>query len=210
MTDETPQKDHLKPLYWMGQGCFLLGIVIGILAGMSVSPIVATVVSLLFAFTGGSIIVLIKGRSAEELRLIGLSVSTLAIGIIIGVVTGVSIRANDLLKLSNQAAESALFKLSSNLTVHDILELNSEKQLDNDKLYALLQVTAYTSQQPVSISKQELIAIIKTDISSDAIRDLFLVNDASKNGKNRAMSSALYGIEKDSECGKQGEIVVKD
>ena len=54
-------------IFWFYTGQSLFGLLIGLLIGLSVSPIVGSAVGLLFGFIGGSIIVLVKGRSDKEL-----------------------------------------------------------------------------------------------------------------------------------------------
>lgn len=76
--------------FYLGVSSF--GLCVGLFVGMSVSPIVNSVVSLLFAFIGGSIIFLIKGRSEDELAVIGSSVFFISVFMIIGAFSGVSAR----------------------------------------------------------------------------------------------------------------------
>ena len=81
-------------LDWLIIGQSLFGLLIGALVGLSISPVVSTVLGLLFAFIGGSLLVLLKGKSDSELELIGKSITALSLFMILGVILGISLRIN--------------------------------------------------------------------------------------------------------------------
>ena len=54
--------------FWFLSGCVFLGLLIGLVTGLSISPIVGTVVALVFAFAGGSLIALIEAKSPASTR----------------------------------------------------------------------------------------------------------------------------------------------
>jgi len=73
---------------WLFKGLAAFGLCVGLFVGLSVSPIVNSVVSLLFASIGGSIIFLIKDRNEQQLTIIGMSVFSMSVFMIIGAVMG--------------------------------------------------------------------------------------------------------------------------
>ena len=89
---------------WMILGFGALVFLTGNLVGLSDTPIVKTVVELLFAFGGGSIIAFIKGINAHERKVAGASVLALSLACSFGVYSGVLVKTNRLLSPRARAA----------------------------------------------------------------------------------------------------------
>lgn len=129
---------------WFLIGCLSLGLLIGFMAGLSISPVVSTVLSLVFAFTGGSVIVLVKGREASELQLIGQSLAAISVAMVLGVVFGIVFRVNNLLHVGGddasagkQAELATAYYLKNPITVKDVLKF-SKMEVDPVVIRALL------------------------------------------------------------------------
>jgi len=139
---------------WFVLGMLGLGLLIGFMAGLSVSPVVNTLLGLVFAFAGGSVIVLVKGRDDYELKLIGKSVTAISIAMIVGVITGIAFRANDLLNLNKPSSEKVRFKLEKSLETKDIIQL-SEKGVDPMVIRTLLYADTKEKRKEKIILKME-------------------------------------------------------
>ena len=118
---------------WLYAGQSIFGLLIGILVGLSISPVVGTVLGLLFAFIGGSVILLLKGRTEEELELTGKSIAALSGFMVLGVVIGINVRVNDLLAydFSGSVENSGVPYLSKPLTIDMIKSLGANKRYHN-------------------------------------------------------------------------------
>jgi hypothetical protein len=82
---------------WMVFGFGALGFLIGNLVGLSSTPIVKSVVGLLFAFGGGSIIAFIKGIDAHDRKIAGASILALSLACTFGVYSGILVKTYHLL-----------------------------------------------------------------------------------------------------------------
>lgn len=85
----------MSKISWFFIGFAGFGLCVGLYVGLSVSPIVNSVVSLLFAFLGGSIVLLIKDRTNDELNKIGASVFVMSLMMIIGALGGMNLRGDN-------------------------------------------------------------------------------------------------------------------
>jgi hypothetical protein len=143
----------MKAPAWFVFGCVSLGLLIGFMVGLSISPIVSTVLGLVFAFTGGSVIVLIKGREEGELRVIGKSLSAISLSMIAGMVLGISFRANDWLSVQPPEppadAVSVPYQLDQPLSLAQIITL-SEKGTDPVTLRTLLKAQTQ-AESPIQV-----------------------------------------------------------
>lgn len=115
---------------WLYIGQSIFGLLIGFMVGLSISPVVSTVLGLMFAFIGGSLIVLIKGKTDDELEVIGKCITFLSSFMILGILIGVTFRANDLLRFDflrfvNQ--EDRPYVITESLTVDHIEKIGSKK-----------------------------------------------------------------------------------
>jgi len=98
---------------------------------LSASPIVNTAISLLFAFIGGSLVSLLKGKN-ENIKLTGMGMSFFSLAMIIGISTGIFFRV---VREEQKIVEEPLFRIKEPLSVEDIIEL---KGLDPYLLRAIL------------------------------------------------------------------------
>ncbi len=108
--------------FWLYFGQSVFGLLIGIMAGLSISPTIAGLIGLLFAFLGGSVMILIKGKSAEELEVIGKCVAGMSSFMLIGIFIGIVVRANDLLASGDELLKTRL--MQTPLSVTDIRDLS--------------------------------------------------------------------------------------
>jgi len=122
---------HLR-WFILGQAAF--GLLIGVFVGLSVSPVVATVIGLLFAFVGGSVLALVKGKTTEELSLIGKSIVSISVTMIVGAFIGIFIRVNgDVFRLGEQDVEKdigAAYQISYEIGFEKIITLAKNKMTD--------------------------------------------------------------------------------
>ena len=161
---------HWKPQQWIILGCLSLGLIIGFMTGMSVSPTVTTVIGLIFAFTGGSVIVLIKGRDPDELALMGKCLSALALAAAFSVMVGVMARANDWFYFK----QSALYQLQAKLTVDEIIKLHKTDEDDTTVLHILLQVAGNTNTNRIQLTKDDMEKLIKAKVPASIIRMMLI------------------------------------
>lgn len=169
---------------WIVSGCALLGLTIGFMTGMSVSPTVNALIGLLFAFTGGSVILLIKGRTTDELAIMGKSISVLALGLFIGVLLGVMARVNDWMNFTaptSNATENShipLFRYQDSLTVDRIIELK-ENKVDSNIIALLIDVETAHSASQISISHSDLLKLSKANIPLQVMQSMLLGKQSS-------------------------------
>lgn len=114
---------------WLYVGQAIFGLLVGVTVGMSKTPIVATLLGLLFAFIGGSVIVMIKGRTEGELELMGKCITALALFTLLGIWVGVSVRANDLLSYTDDA--HSIIDIEGVMTVSDIRKQGKKPEYVN-------------------------------------------------------------------------------
>lgn len=86
-------------------GYAMLGLLVGVLAGLSSSPVAAAVLASLFAFAGGSAAHLI-GRKPSERRLVGVVITCFAGACLLGLLGGIALKVNRLLTVNKTAATS--------------------------------------------------------------------------------------------------------
>ena len=79
---------------WLIAGHIVFGLVIGLLTGMSQTPMVSTVLPLLFTFAGGSVVTLsvATGRTDEHRQLLGQQLVTFGGSTALGVYLGILLR----------------------------------------------------------------------------------------------------------------------
>lgn len=105
---------------WVVIGLFLLGLLVGNLVGLTAQSVVSSLLSLLFAFIGGSLIALLGKLSPSERGLAGQCIVALSIGCLIGTYGGIAVSENQLLSLRGTHTGA------SRLTVADRKYLRSE------------------------------------------------------------------------------------
>lgn len=157
---------------WFLLGCMFLGLLIGLITGLSISPIVGTVVGLVFAFAGGSIIVLIKGRSDNDLDLIGKSLASLSIFMIIGITVGISFRQDYLSIFST----SAPYKIEKRLTVDDIIDLSLDAHVDSETLVALIREDGIVNKEKYLLRLQDIKKMATAGVKASVINAMFSNN----------------------------------
>ncbi len=82
------------------------GLLIGLLTGMTATSVVSSLLSLLFTFLGGSVLVMLQKLSDEQIRTAYKGVFSLSVGCIVGLFAGLIISERQLLTpFANRAAE---------------------------------------------------------------------------------------------------------
>ena len=150
----------MNNISWLFKGLSTFGLCVGLYVGLSVSPIVNSVVSLMFAFIGGSIILLIRGRSVEELSIIGKSVFMISIFMIIGSVVGVLVRegwSEEGLSLNEVMNDDEFVRLICDLSKKKIDEekicvIAKRYKFENLSLSDLKTITGDTKIKPLVLS----------------------------------------------------------
>ena len=85
-------------------GYLCLGLLVGVLAGLSSSPIAATLLAALFTFAGGSAAHMIGQKPADR-RLIGTILSSFTAACLLGLCGGIVIKENRLFTSSTRLAQ---------------------------------------------------------------------------------------------------------
>lgn len=79
-------------MVWLYLGFGSFGLLIGILVSLSESPIVNQALKLLFAFIGGSLIIIVSGKTQPQLILIGKTLFAFSLPMVISAVIGLVIK----------------------------------------------------------------------------------------------------------------------
>jgi hypothetical protein len=82
---------------WVIIGLFLLGLLVGNLVGLTATSVVTPLLGLLFAFVGGSVIVMLGKLPSADRRLAGQCIVALALGCLIGTYGGIVVTEYQLL-----------------------------------------------------------------------------------------------------------------
>lgn len=77
---------------WLFAGFTSLGLLVGVISGLSQTPIVATLLTIIITFAGGSIIAIVRGHDPEKLKLIGKSLVFFSLATLAGVFVGLLLR----------------------------------------------------------------------------------------------------------------------
>jgi len=179
----------LNGRFWFLLGCVFLGLLIGLITGLSISPIVGTVVGLVFAFAGGSIIVLIKGRSETDLDLIGKSLASLSIFMIIGIAIGITFRQDYLDIFST----SAPFKIEKRLTVDDVIDLSLDAHVNDETLIALLRADGAANKEKLLLGLQDIKKMATAGVKASVINAMFSADYVFQSVKAEQSSSDSKG-----------------
>ncbi|MBA7694243.1 hypothetical protein ES703_102850 [subsurface metagenome] len=77
---------------WLLGGFAGLGLFVGVVSGLSQTPIIATLLAIIITFAGGSIIAIVRGRDPGQLKVIGKSLIFFSIAALAGFFWGVILR----------------------------------------------------------------------------------------------------------------------
>jgi hypothetical protein len=80
---------------WLLSGFSCLGILVGIVSGLSRTPIVTTFLTIIITFAGGSIIAILRSRDPEQLKIIGKALVFFSTATLVGVFIGIFLRQSD-------------------------------------------------------------------------------------------------------------------
>lgn len=155
---------------WLYIGQSIFGLLIGYMVGLSISPVVSTVLGLMFAFIGGSLIVLIKGKTDDELEVIGKCITALSSFMLLGVLIGITFRANDLLTfdfLRFVGPDRPLYVLTQPLEFEDIQTLGKEKEYSS--LICSILESSKTTEKEIKLSKEQFKTLINENVDSKII-----------------------------------------
>lgn len=147
-------------------GICTFGILNGLLIGLSLSPVVGTAIGLLFAFVGGSVFVLIKGRSEDELKQIGKVLMCLSLSIIVGGIVGIVVRVNDMLLISGDHNQPLEFELG----FADIEKWGKDTEYGEFLCNLIIHKAGQGS--PVKITKDQLDKLITDEFDERVIHAL--------------------------------------
>jgi hypothetical protein len=116
-----------------------LGLLVGMLSGLSSSPIASALLAALFAFAGGTAAHLIEKKPGER-RLIGLILACFSCACLIGLLGGIAIKDNRLLSFTAEAKlkESEYFKSVILPAANAIHVKYVNKDIDGDEAYQRL------------------------------------------------------------------------
>ena len=186
---------------WFYAGLIFLGLSGGFLVALSITPVVGTLLGVLFVFAGGSILALIKGKDAEERNTIGKSIISITVGIVLGISVGIYVRNFDLLGSSEKNINAPSFKYDGALKVEDII-LMTQKGVSPLVIREIL-TNNPRSEKIISIGNEEIIKMSEKNVDSSVIISMFRKDALSSNKKNKADSSGwfLYSDEVGSDCG---------
>jgi len=163
----------ISKISWLYIGQSFFGFLIGYMVGLSISPIVSTVLGLMFAFIGGSLIVLIKGKSETELEVIGKSITALSSFMLIGIAMGIFFKANDVLNSTVWTkfnSDKPLYQLSEPLNLQDIIYLGKKDE------YAGLICSILKNREnktEININKTQLTNLIDENVNPNIIMAMF-------------------------------------
>ena len=92
----------------VGYAC--LGLLVGMLTGLTSSPITTTILASIFTLAGGSIATLL-GKSDTERKIFGASLSGFALLCLLGVLSGVYLKVNKKLSLTHESSAADVIYL---------------------------------------------------------------------------------------------------
>lgn len=185
--------------FYIGQASF--GLLIGIFVGLSVSPVVSTVIGLLFAFIGGSLLALTKDKTTEQLERIGVSITALSLLMIIGSLSGMAIRVYDWSDGKGLHDEkninNNIYTLNEDLNVDDFLKM-AEGNISDELLCYMIKQGEHSKENNKTITKSVLIDLAKKkyDLSVRALFDKNTI--CNKNKKTGSDTVAVIQNESDS------------
>jgi len=79
-------------MIWLGFGFSSLGLLIGIISGLSETPIAASLLIVIITFAGGSIVSIIRGQDPNKLKVIGQSLFFFSLFTLVGLFVGIFLR----------------------------------------------------------------------------------------------------------------------
>jgi len=123
---------------WLVIGLGSMGLLVGFLAGMSSSEIVKPIITLLFAFVGGSIFVVLTKLSGEDRNLAGKMLASLSLFCAIGLSVGLIINRHQLFVPADIREKVAEACLSTNPPAECTLRAGTLSQVEiiDQKLHA--------------------------------------------------------------------------
>jgi hypothetical protein len=92
---------------WLAMSFVALGFLIGNLIGLTAASVVASVLGLLFAFLGGSVIALLRRLSADDRRAAGQALCGLSTGCLAGLYVGILVSERQLLSAGQHRLSAA-------------------------------------------------------------------------------------------------------
>jgi hypothetical protein len=133
---------------FLAAGFGTFGFVVGLLTGLTQSEIVQPLIAALFALIGGSLVAFIHKLNSLQQRRAGIALTLVAIGLTVGVLSGIVIREHRLLggtAVAAQEAGSASSEISGgvfgylrseqNRQCNEVDEARSRNMLSTEKAY---------------------------------------------------------------------------
>jgi hypothetical protein len=101
-----------------GYGC--LGMLVGLLVGLTSSPITTTILAALFTLAGGSVAPILKNSEAQR-SVIGSVLAAFCLCCLVGVASGITVKVNRFLDLQPVASNETYLKSA---TISDLNRIN--------------------------------------------------------------------------------------
>jgi len=109
-----------NPLLLFGISFACLGLLIGNMVGLSADSLVRVLIPALFAFGGGSVLVILRKLSVDEQRMAAVAISTLSIFCLLGVYVGIlQAEHRFFTPQSDQSFGDTASSMQSNKYLHD-------------------------------------------------------------------------------------------
>jgi hypothetical protein len=120
-------------------GFSCLGLLVGVLTGLTSSPVTTTILASVFTLAGGSLVPLLSKSDAER-KLLGSLLSGFAFFCLLGVLTGIYLKANRSLTRSGaNPAEEIVYLKSTQMNAMNTVNLHyRNKEISADEAYRQL------------------------------------------------------------------------
>lgn len=157
-------------------GILMFGFGIGIISGLSESAIVTTLIAALFAFSGGSLLSLMRGADGKRLEGVGAVLGMFSAGLISGMVLGVLIRGHDLFHLRSPEPRVVTIKDVVESRLHEVdARVVARLFRDHFRLAAPTIGDLATIAEAKQIKPEQWMAIISTSTGGEKKQQSYLI-----------------------------------
>jgi hypothetical protein len=156
--------------FWTTLGMSALGLLVGLLAGLSHSPVVGGLLTLLFGFAGGAAGFLQSGRTPQQLADIGRVLFIFSALVICGILTGIYLRNADPLRVSGPPPS---FVLRERLSVSELITLY-KKGASSEFLRALLLANQASHGPPHKLTTSEIESLVDAQVPGTILETMIL------------------------------------
>lgn len=151
-------------------GISALGLLVGLLAGLSLSPVVGGLLSLIFAFAGSAAGFLPKERTPAQRQALGLLLFFFSIFVIAGLFAGIYLRNADPLRFDRNEPK---FTFAESLKVEHLITLQ-EKGADAKELRAVVMADRLSDRAASRLKPAEIQRLVESNVPAEVIEALFL------------------------------------